>query len=345
MSTLPEVGVLALGGTIASSRAAEGVTPRLTAAQLVDGVPSLAEVARIDADTFRQLPSPELTIDDLVALSAEIERRVAAGADGIVVTQGTDTIEETALALDLLVAGDAPVVVTGAMRNPTLPGADGPANLLAAVRTAAAPQARGLGTLVVFADEIHAARYVRKAHTQRVNPYASAPAGPIGWLAEGDVRIGARPVGRRHLRLEPPVEPPAVAVLTFGSGDAGPLLAGVEPAGYRGLVVEATGGGHVAAAAVAELERLAGLMPVVLASRTGAGEVLRHTYSFPGSEIVLLARGLIAAGTLTGPQARIVLQLLLAAGATPADAASAFAALGTPGVAAALLDGRLVLTV
>ncbi len=126
-------------------------------------VPALADTADIRASTFRQVPSPELTLADVIALAAEIEQQLAGGAAGIVVTQGTDTLEETAFALDLLVGGDAPVVVTGAMRNPVLPGADGPANLLGAVRTAVSPHARGLGCLVAFADEIHAARFVRKA--------------------------------------------------------------------------------------------------------------------------------------------------------------------------------------
>ncbi len=267
----PSVSVLALGGTIASTGSGQGVTPTLTAAQLVESVPGLEDVARISADTFRQVPSPELTLADLVALAREVERRLSGGDSGVVVTQGTNTIEETSFALDLLVDTEAPVVVTGAMRNPTLPGADGPANLLGAVSTAASPQARGIGTLVVFADEIYAARFVRKAHTQAVSPFASSPIGPIGWLAEGVVRIGARPVGRRHLELDGVTEPPPVALITFGAGEEGLLVDAVERAGYRGLVVEGTGGGHVTARTVPELERLAKVMPVVLASRTAGG--------------------------------------------------------------------------
>ncbi|MBV8217595.1 MAG: asparaginase [Solirubrobacterales bacterium] len=341
---LPSVSVLALGGTIASTGAGAGVTPTLTAEQLVESVPGLADVARIEADTFRQVPSPELTLVDLVALAREIEKRIDGGDIGVVVTQGTNTIEETAFALDLLVASDAPVVVTGAMRNPTLPGADGPANLLAAVSTAASRQARGLGTLVVFADEIHAARYVRKAHTQRIMPFRSSPIGPIGWISENAARIGARPAGRRHLRLADISEAPPVALLTFGSGDEGLLAKAVAPAGYRALVVEATGGGHVTERSVEELERLAGLMPVVLASRTGSRELLSRTYSFVGSEVDLAERGLINGRAMTAARARMLLRLLLAADATIEDARQAFDALGAPGTTADLLGGRLTVT-
>jgi L-asparaginase len=341
---LPSVSVLALGGTIASTGGGAGVTPTLTAEQLVASVPGLADVARIEADTFRQVPSPELTLADLVALAQEIERRLSAGDAGVVVTQGTNTIEETAFVLDLLVRADAPVVVTGAMRNPTLAGADGPANLLAAVSTASSAQARGLGTLVVFADEVHAARFVRKAHTQSVAPFLTSPVGPIGWLSEGAVRIGARPVGRRLLRLEHVADSPRVALLPFGQGDEGLLAEAVAPAGYRGLVVEATGGGHVVARSVEELERLAGSIPVVLASRTGAGEVLRRTYSFVGSELDLADRGLISAGAMTAARARMLLRLLLAADATLEDVRQAFEALGAPGSPAELLGGRLTVT-
>lgn len=341
---LPSVSVLALGGTIASTGAGAGVTPNLTADQLVENVPGLADVARIQAGTFRQIPSPELTLSDLVPLAREIERRVSGGDAGVVVTQGTNTIEETAFVLDLLVHSDAPVVVTGAMRNPTLAGADGPANLLGAVSTAVSAQARGLGTLVVFADEIHAARFVRKAHTQSIDPFRSSPVGPIGWLSEGAVRVGARPVGRRHLKLDEVAEPPPIALVTFGAGDEGLLIAAVAPAGYRGLVVEATGGGHVTARTVEELERLAAQIPVVLASRTGAGEVLRRTYSFVGSEVDLAGRGLISSGAMTAARARMLLRLLLAVDANLEDVRQAFEALGAPGSPARLLEGRLIVT-
>ncbi len=340
----PSVSVLALGGTIASTGSGQGVTPTLTAAQLVQSVPGLEDVARISADTFRQVPSPELTLVDLVALSREVERRLAGGDSGVVVTQGTNTIEETAFALDLLVDSDAPVVVTGAMRNPTLPGADGPANLLAAVSTAASERARGMGALVVFADEIYAARFVRKAHTQAVSPFQSSPVGPIGWLAEGEVRIGARPVGRRHLELDGVTDPPPVALITFGAGEEGLLVDAVQRAGYRGLVVEGTGGGHVTARTVPELERLAKLMPVVLASRTAGGEALHRTYMFTGSEVDLEARGLISAGAMTGARARVLLRMLLAAGAPEQDIRTAFRSLGSTGAPVELMGGRLTVS-
>lgn len=342
---LPRVSVLALGGTIASAAVkGAGVAPALSAEQLVASLPALAETAEITADTFRQLPSPELTVADLIALAEEIDKRIASGDAGVVVTQGTDTLEETAFALDLLVGGDAPVVVTGAMRNPSLPGADGPANLLAAVRVAADHSARDLGCIVVFAEEIHAARFVRKEHTQSICPFRSTPAGTLGWLSEGEVRIGTRPAGRRHLVLPSGAEAPPVALLTLGSGDEGALLGAVAGSGCRGLVIEGTGGGHVPASWTPELERLAHAMPVVLASRTGAGELMRRTYRFVGSEIDLLERGLIGAGYLTGAKARLLLRLLLATGAAAGDVRRAFAALGTPGEAATQLGGALVVS-
>ena len=192
------VVLFTLGGTIASTsapgpaRPAErfaaadgGVTPRLTGADLLAAVPGLDAVgAELDVHDFRQIPSSSLAISDVFALAAAIRQQVAAGAAGVIVTQGTDTMEETAFLLDLLWDGDAPVVVTGAMRNPALAGPDGPANVLAAAYVAASPAARGRGCLVVFADEIHAARYVRKSHTTSVAAFTSPLAGPLGLVAE-----------------------------------------------------------------------------------------------------------------------------------------------------------------
>src|SRR5687767_1997084 len=155
-----------------------GAAPSLSAEQLVAAVPGLTgSGVDLDVVSFRGLPGASLGFDDLTALAAAIRDHEA---DGFVVTQGTDTIEESAYLLDLLHTGDEPVVVTGAMRNPSLAGADGPANVLAAIRTAADPAARGLGCLVVFADEIHAACRVRKTHAMSPGTFRSPNGGPLG---------------------------------------------------------------------------------------------------------------------------------------------------------------------
>ncbi len=334
MAQLPVVAVFSTGGTIASpAQGTAGAAPRLTAEDLVAAVPELKDVAEIRAVSFRQVPSPELTVPDLIELAGEVRAAFSAGVRGAVVTQGTDSMEETAFALDLLWDGEAPVVVTGAMRNPSLPGADGAANILAAVQVAASEVARGLGCTVVFTDEIHAARFVQKTHTSSLATFRSRLAGPIGYLAEGRPRIDVRPVGRHHLPVDlvTSQRDTSVALLPIGVGDDGRLLKEVERLGFAGLVVEAMGGGHVPSSLVSPLERLVQVMPVVLASRTGSGELLRSTYGFPGSEKDLLARGLIPAGALDGLKARLLLILLLMAGARRSDIDRAFEAIGVPG--------------
>jgi len=303
----------------------KGVEPTLTGEALVSDVPEIAGVAEVSAESFRQAASGELGVGDLAELAAEITARIDGGAAGAVVTQGTDTIEETSFVLDLLVDREAPVVVTGAMRNPTLPGADGPANLLAAIQVAASDVARGLGTMVVLNDEIHAARFVRKTHTSNPATFRSDPVGPVGWISEGTPRVVLRPVGRHKVTRRPgdAGESP-VALYHVALGDDGRLLPKIEEMGYAGLVVEAMGGGHVPSVMVETLEDLASKMPVVLASRTGSGEVLRSTYGFIGSETDLLERGLIYAGPLDGRKARLLLALLLQSGATKEEVRETF---------------------
>lgn len=313
--TLPKVQVFSLGGTISSTGSgAKGVKPTLTGEALVADVPQISDVAEVSAVSFRQAASGELTARDLADLAKNIENSIDEGSDGVVITQGTDTIEETSFVLDLLVDRDAPVVVTGAMRNPTLPGADGPANLLSSIQVASSEVARGHGAMVVLNDEIHAARFVRKTHTQSPSTFSSAPVGPVGWVSEGTPRIALRPKRRHKVRLTQDPQDHPVALLTVALGDDGRLLSAVDAQGYAGLVIEAMGGGHVPSVMVDALQDLAGKMPVVLASRTGSGEVLRSTYGFPGSEIDLLEHGLICAGPLDGLKARMLLTLLLASG-------------------------------
>ncbi|HEX4259367.1 MAG TPA: asparaginase [Streptosporangiaceae bacterium] len=334
-----KVGLFTLGGTIASTGTGEGVAPRLTAADLLASVPGLEQTgAELVTHDFRQVPSSSLTIDDILDLAAAVRDQTGpggTGVDGVVVSQGTDTTEETSFLLDLVYGGDAPVVFTGAMRNPTLAGADGPANLLAAVTVAAAPQARGLGALVVLGDEIHAARFVRKAHTTSVAAFISPPAGPLGFVAEGRAVLLTRPAHRPALpalrnlpaRTNRPTRGVQTGLVTMVLGDDGALL---EAAAGRfdGLVVAGYGAGHVPAAVVGQLDALARRIPVVLASRTGAGMVLARTYGYPGSERDLRDRGLIGAGFLDPLKARLLLHLLLAAGATREEIAAGFATVG-----------------
>jgi L-asparaginase len=307
-----------------------GATPRLGAADLVADLPELAGIAEIQTHTFSTVPSSDLTLDDVLALRDLIDDRVrrSPDLDGVVVTQGTDTLEEAAFALDLLWDGRCPVVVTGAMRNASVPGSDGPANLLAAVATAISARAHDAGVLVVADDQIHAAAYVRKTHTHSTATFRSPTLGPVGYVVENEAHLPLLPRRRPRLaRLPRSVGPSPVALVTFGMGDDARLLAAVLGSGYRGVVIEAMGGGHLPGhvATSEELKILVGTMPVVLSSRAGAGHLLRSTYSFTGSESDLLARGLISSGALDGRKARILLSLLLAGSATRSDVERAFA--------------------
>jgi L-asparaginase len=327
--TRPRIAVYSLGGTIAMVPGPDGsVTPALTGPELIAAVPGLEDLAvDLQVHDFRRLPGASLSFKDLLELARTIEAAVEEGMSGIVISQGTDTIEETSFFLDLLFAGDAPVVVTGAMRNPSMAGADGPANLLAAIQCAASDRARGLGCLVVFANEIHAARWVRKGHTGSVAAFASPGHGPLGHVYEGRTHLAV------SVRRAPAVAPSSihsdvrVGLHTSLFGEDAELLKQIGDH-VDGLVVAAFGVGHVPAATVPVLTDLATRMPVILASRTSAGPVHEATYGFPGSETDLLGRGLISAGSLDPLKARLLLHVLLAAGNTRDGIVDQFAEYG-----------------
>ena len=323
----PRVAVFTLGGTIAMQPTpAKGVAPALSASDLLAAVPGLDDAgAELRMQDVANKPGASLSFGDLFGLADAISAAVGDGCAGVVVIQGTDTIEETAYLLDLLVACEAPVVVTGAMRNPSLAGPDGPANILAAIRVAVSGCARGLGCVVVMNDQIHAARWAAKAHTASPAAFISPGFGPLGHIAEGQVYIPVRLRDRSPHFSPVPSQKVRVGLVTIALGDDGVLIDAVAEH-VQGMVVAAFGVGHVPAGAVTSLAKLAARIPVVLTSRTGAGPVHHHTYGFPGSETDLLARGLISAGYLAPLKARLLLHLLIAAGADSTQIRQTFAA-------------------
>jgi L-asparaginase len=328
MSGGAHVALFALGGTIAMADSDDGgVVARLTGQDLLSGVGDLP--AEIRVHDPHAVPSASLSFEDVLDVVDEAGTAVDDGAIGIVLTQGTDTLEETAFLIDTVWQRDAPFVVTGAMRNPTLAGPDGPANLLAAVQVVTSTGAGGRGALVVFNDEIHAARHVRKAHSTSTATFLSPDLGPIGHLVEGVPRFLAATPSRTSI---PDVDRvrlgrTRVALYTALLDDDGAQLVGLAST-HHGLVIAGFGAGHVAAHLVPALAEIAKVMPVVLTSRTGAGPVLADTYGAPGSERDLRSRGVIGGGFLHPYKARVLLRLLIASGADSDTIADAFAELG-----------------
>lgn len=323
------VAVLGLGGTIAMTPSDRGgASPALSAADLIAAVPGLAETGiTVETVEVARLPGASLGFTHLAATVCAARKQMEAGAHGVVVVQGTDTIEETSYLLDLLHDRPEPIVVTGAMRHPGLAGADGPANLLAAIRTAAEPTMREEGVLVVLGDEIHAARRVRKTHTSSPATFRSPGSGPLGHVVEGTPVLLSRLIARTVVPVPGDVVWPQVGLLAVTLGDDGRQWRELADR-YDGLVVAAFGAGHVPEATVPVLADLAQQLPVVLASRTGGGPVLANTYGFTGSESDLLARGLIRAGFLDPYKARILLAVLLATTRDRDTIRAAFAAAG-----------------
>ena len=335
----PRIHVLALGGTIATRPDASGVMQMGAGAdELVKAVPLLGTLADIEAETVSRVGSHSLSFDQIHALAAKIS---GVAGDGVIVTQGTDTLEETAFLLDLLVERDIPVIVTAAMRNPALTSADGPGNLLAAVRVACDPwiraHAKALGVMAVMLDEVYAAADVIKAHPTRLDAFAAPQAGPLAALVEDRVVPLGLPVrdaieaARRSLGRAVGVAQP-VALLWMGLDEPGHLveamLSAPDRLGYRGAIVGAMGGGHVPERLADLVGRLAAALPTVVSSRAGGGAMLRHTYGGPTSEIALRKLGLIWGGRLQPLKARVLLETCLRAGLGRDTIAEVFDAFG-----------------
>lgn len=324
----PSIALGSLGGTIAMkpAREGEGVSPELSAEDLTGAVPELAKIAQIKATSLCNVASPALTMHDIVKAVDFCDTSVQQGADGVVLTHGTDTLEETAFLLDLLWTREEPIVITGAMRSPNLPGADGPANLVTAVLAAREPNLRGTGVLVALNDEVHAATTVAKTHATSTATFQSPGWGPIARVNEARVDVMARPARPQHRFPVPGTTPMRIPVIEAGLADDGHFIQALADGGAQAIVIAAAGVGHVSEPAADICGALVrdGL-PIIFATRTGAGRTLQTSYGYPGSESDLLRRGLIGAGYLSARKARLLAHVALSAGVDIDGLRTAFA--------------------
>lgn len=311
--------VAATGGTIATDAGALGPSEvKRDAEELLAAVRGATEGVEVEMVDVARVLSHAITFSDMARLADVL---AATSADGAVVTHGTDTVEETAYALALMLERRIPIALTGAMRRPSDPGADGPANLLAALAAARDRRLAGLGPVVVIQDEIHLARHVTKLHTNRVAAFGSPGLGPVGWISEGRLHLSISEAPSDWIG-RPRTSSRRVELVWTYAGAGGRLLEACRDA--DGVVLAGTGGGHVPEGMMEALEGLlvAGV-PVVLASRTGSGPTLSASYAGRGSESELREMGVVTAGSLSPLKARLRLQVALEIGL---EASAAFPA-------------------
>lgn len=326
---LPRVRILATGGTIAGK--ASGTSEigydsgQVQAKDLIAAVPGIESLAQLDSEQIANVGSQDMNDQVWFALARRIGEIFAKNeADAIVVTHGTDTMEETAFFLEQVLPTDRPVVLVGSMRPSTAIGADGPANLYEAVEVAASPQARGRGVLVVLNDTIHESRDLTKGHTTAVHTFVSPNSGPAGYVDPASVRfLGPPPQGPRP-RFPLPAAPPLprVDVVYAHAGATADAVEASVKGGAKGIVLAGVGDGNAPGAMLDALAAAArkGIV-VVRSSRVPAGFTNRNV------EVNDDQLGFAASLDLNPQKARVLLQLLLASEVTdPGKVQAAFAA-------------------
>lgn len=320
------IHLLTTGGTIASAPSVDGrnVSGTLTgddlAATLASELPSPLQPV---TESLLQRPSNAIDTGNLQTIESRCRALLARGdIDGLVLTHGTDTLEDTAFYLHLTLGDCAkPIVLTGSQRALHETGSDAARNLADAIRVAAEPASRGQGVLVVFDQEVHSAALARKDSSYRLRAFNSPGFGPLGQVDHGVVHYSFYTAPTRGLPSGPSL--PRVDMLHAGAGSTSLILA-AQRDGADGLVIGGLGRGHVPPDWMHEIEqvRAAGL-PVAITSSTASGPV-RAVYEFPGSLAALLAAGVMPAGALSTRQARILLMLLLSRGHRDTDLAGQF---------------------
>ena len=311
-NALPRVVVLATGGTIASQYDPDvgGLAPQLSGEEIVQAVPGLSEVARVSVEQIANVGSRNMTPEIWRTLASRANELLASpDIAGVIVTHGTDTLEETAYFLDLTVTSDKPVIVVGAQRAPTFFDTDGPRNLLNAVRVAVSEEAIGMGTLVVMNGQINAARDVTKTNTLDVETFRTLDFGALGVADIDAVRFYRAPLRRQTIPLREGDQLGRVEIVTEYAGSDGRLIRLLlEDGQLNGLVIEGVGLGHVSSRTLEAIRdvRARGI-PVVLSTRVPTGRIV-PMYAI---NIELLELGCVEADNLSPQKARVLLMLAM----------------------------------
>ena len=304
--------ILHTGGTISMSEDATGkIKPNAQNPLAELPLDSQGQIQLVTEEIFN-LPSPHITPAHMLQLSQRLRQAAAEGFDGAVVTHGTDTLEETALFLDLTLTSTMPVVVTGAMRSSNEIGSDGLYNFRTAIMVASANASVGKGVVVVMNDEIHSARYVTKTHTTNVATFRTPTFGPIGIVSEGHVNYMQTINPQPHLPIEKVIT--EVYLIKAYAGMTGTLFQALNQPTTRGIVIEALGAGNLPPQTLSALQALVHQnIPLVLVSRCFNG-IAEPVYDYQGGGVNLAQMGIIFCRGLNGPKARIKLLVGLSAG-------------------------------
>lgn len=321
---MTSVTLIATGGTIASAQNKDAVTAGIEGKTLLQGVTIPAPDITVQVQEFKASGSYALDLSTVFRLCRTIEEALSdPSTDGVVVTHGTDTMEESAFLAWLMVRSEKPVVFTGAQRHAGLADTDGPRNISDAISAAASSALTGIGPVIVFEGDIHAARYVTKAHTSRVDAFRSIGLGKLGEVDQGRVCVYQRPAHRppkiQTKRLEPEVE-----LIGLGLGSSPKMVTLAAEHGTRGFVLAAFGRGNAPNGFAEEIARLSERnIPVVVASRCHEGRT-QPIYGNDSGGATLAKNGAIFAGDYSPVKARLLLSAGLGAGYSKEEIASLF---------------------
>ena len=323
---MKKIVLISTGGTIAMrfDQAKQGLVPAVSGAELIEAVPELSAELPLEVVEFANIPSPHMTPRRMLALANEVDS-LAAGDDtvGIVITHGTDTMEETAYLLSLTLTTTKPVALTAAMRSGGETSADGPKNILTAVRTVSDKAASEMGVVVVMNEEIHSARTVTKTHSANPHAFTSPAWGPLGYADEDRIIWHCRPLRREHIPTDALAEDVYLVKMATGQDDL--LLRCLIEKRVSGIVIEGFGRGNIPPACrQAVIDAMDAGIPVVLTTRVHAGRVL-NIYGYEGGAADLKRHGIILAGDLPAQKARLKLMCALASTTDRDELRSCFA--------------------